>query len=100
MLFFVHYKPCIWGAPLTYMEKQFVVKSGKKTEPDLSCGSSTTFFQPTNVSEAAPKLLRRNAELLGQGALRFDNLTEAPKRGRFRWGNRWTAQTTMFLMGI
>lgn len=30
-------------------------------------------------SKAAPKLLRRNAELLGQGALRFDNLTEVPE---------------------
>ena len=38
------------------------------------------FLQQT--TEAAPKLLRRNAELLGQGALRFDNLTEVPQRQR------------------
>jgi len=57
------------------MKPPFVVKSGKKR---LILWKLHYIFSAKNFSEAAPKLLRRNAELLGQGALRFDNLTEAP----------------------
>lgn len=77
-----HQDDIIWVSCAERVWRAARVLSADETSVSVEYAGDDDDVEQAELSlhgKAAPKLLRRNAELLGQGALRFDNLTEVPE---------------------